>query len=109
MDYQSLLYNPIYDALGVPAVILGKTVTVIDKTAGVAIADKTQIETIRPVANVRAKELSEKSLIVADLPENIINFNGNNWRIKACRAVPSPNGIADGEYILILLNEDFYG
>jgi hypothetical protein len=105
MDYQSLLYDPIYNMLGVPATGLDQTITVIDKTTGVAIPDKTLIETVRPVANVRAKELAQKNIAVADLPENIITFNGNDWRIKTTRSVPSPNGEADGEYMLILLSE----
>ena len=105
MDWQTLLYDPIYNAIGVTATGLSASVTVIDKTSGVAIPDRTQIETVKPVANVRAMELSAKGIALADLPESVITFNGNDWRIKTTRAIPSPAGEADGEIMLILLSE----
>lgn len=110
LDYQSLLYDPIYGTLGVAASLTsseGTTaiVTVIDQTVGVAVSDNPLIETTRPACKVRATELAANGIARADLPDGEIIFNGTTWRIKATQPVPSPNGEADGEYQLILLSE----
>lgn len=109
MNFQGLLYNPIYNSfLCSDATFLstGATLRVFDATTGLPIPDaRTQIETVRPVCFVRAAELASKNIALADLPESLITFNGNTWRIKANRPVPSPAGEADGEIMLILLSE----
>lgn len=110
--FQGLLYNPIYNSFLCSDATLfsdaGTTasVRVFDATTGIPIPDaRTQIETVRPVCFVRAAELASKNIELADLPESLITFNGNTWRIKANRAIPSPSGEADGEIMLILLSE----
>jgi hypothetical protein len=110
MDFQSLLYDPIYDAIGVSASLTSSagttaSITVLDRTSGVAVADRTLIETIKPACVVRAVELAANSIARADLSNGNITFNGATWRIKGTQARPSPNGEADGEYLLFLLNE----
>lgn len=106
LDLQGLLYTPVYDTWGVPATGLGSTVTVLDRTAGISIPDsRTQIETVRPVALVRAAELAAAGISVDDLVDNQITFNGQTWRIKAYRPVPSPEGETAGEVMLMLLSE----
>jgi hypothetical protein len=111
IDWQANHYDPIYNTLGVPADIASSggqsaTVTAIDKTAGVSIPDpRTQIETVRPVARVRARELEQAGIIVSDLPEGSILLNGQTWRIKTYMPMPSPGGEMDGEIMLILLFE----
>lgn len=113
MSFQDLLYSPIYnsflcsDATFRPPIGgTTKSLRVFDATTGIPIPDtRTQIETVRPVCFVRAAELTQKSIALADLPESLITFNGNTWRIKANRAIPSPSGEADGEIMLILLSE----
>lgn len=106
--YQLLLYDPLYNsALGSEAILNGSTtLTVVDRTEGVGITDaRTQIETVRPVCFVRARELATRGIAVADLPEALISFNGNIWRVKAYRVIPSPYGESDGQVMLILLSE----
>lgn len=110
MDYQALLYNPIYNTLAVAATLVTATgvtasVKVKDETKGVAVADKTLIETVKPGCFVRAAELASNGIARADLTDGSITFNGSSWRIKATQPKPSPNGEADGEYLLILLSE----
>jgi hypothetical protein len=110
IDWQTH-YDPIYNTLGVPATIASAggqsaTLTAIDKTSGVSIPDpRTQIETVRPVARVRARELGQVGILVSDLTEGQITFNGQTWRIKTYQPMPSPGGEADGEIMLILLFE----
>jgi hypothetical protein len=110
IDWQTH-YDPIYNTLGVPATLASAggqsaTVTAVDRTSGVSIPDpRTQIETVRPVARVRARELEQAGILVSDLPEGNITFNGQAWRIKTYQPMPSPAGEADGEIMLILLFE----
>lgn len=110
IDYQADLYDPIYDTIGVSAELTtsagtAATVTVIDKTTGIAIADKALIETVSPVAMVRAVELTTADIAREQLKDGTITFNGASWRIKSTRPKPSPKGEADGEMMLILLSE----
>ena len=98
IDWQGNMYDPIYSTLGVSATIASSggqsaTVTAVDKTAGISIPDaRTQIETVRPVALVRARELEQAGILVSDLPEGTITFNGATWRIKSY----TPGAIAIG-------------
>lgn len=110
MDYQAVLYDPIYNSLGVLATLTSSggvtaTVRVLDKTAGVAIDDPVKIETIVPAAKVRVVELTENDIALTDLPQGQITFNGSTWRIKSYKPMPSPNGESDGQALLILLDE----
>ena len=64
MDYQALLYSPIYVSLGVTAELVtsagtSATVTVLDKTTGIDVGTDTIVETIKPACIVRAAELNE--------------------------------------------------
>ena len=111
INWQASMYDPIYSVLGVSATVASAggqsaTVTAVDKTAGILIPDaRTQIDTIRPVAYVRTRELESAGILVADLPEGSITLNGGTWRIKSYQPHPSPLGEADGQIILILLYE----
>jgi hypothetical protein len=120
MDYQALLYDPVYAAIGVPAVLApasGLTtqvdLTVIDKTAGADVgvshaakgsigAASFGIETVHPVAAVRMAELRANGLTRDDLDMSAITFNGRTWRVRSHVLKPSPNGLDDGEAWLIL-------
>lgn len=110
MDYQAQLYDPIYDVLGVPAMLEPKSgftsvvdLTVIDKTAGVEVTEgKIGIQSIYPAAVVRMAELAANGVALGDLDQTPIAFNGRAWRIRSHRAVPSPHGEGDGERLLIL-------
>jgi hypothetical protein len=109
-DYQTVLYNPIYDAVAVEATLESSggsvvTIAVVDKTAGVALSDRMNVESIRPVARVRTAELVANGIEMTDLPNSQISFNGASWRIKAYRQMPAPTGEMTGETMLILLSE----
>lgn len=112
VDYQKRLYNPKYRLLGVPATISGVLtddieLTVIDKTAGIEVGlGDVAISTIKPAAKVRAVELASKGVSAADIDDASITFNGNTWLIKGFMPRPSPNGEADGEYLLFLIADE---
>lgn len=109
IDYQALLYNPIYSRIGVAATVTPVTgldvqVTVLDKTAGVevALSDNVQISSIKPAAAVRMAELDDNDLEPADIDGGTITFNGKTWDIRGFLLKPSPNGESDGEAWLFL-------
>lgn len=107
LDFSSLALDPIYALKGVPAQFIsaeGKRadLTVCDVTAGMAVADKTLVETVKPAATVRATELAAAGLTRADLGKGRITFNGATWRIESAHVLAGPNGVGSGEYQLVL-------
>lgn len=109
MDYQSLLYDPIYNTVGVAAILTLNDsaepidgLTVVDKTTGVDIGETVEAQVIVPAAIIRAVELAAKSVTVEELPKAKIEFNEKAWLIVSYRLLPSPNGEADGEVFLLL-------
>lgn len=114
MDYQATLYNPIYEALGVPAVLVPDNtngevaLTVIDKTKGVEIpqADGIQLQTVKPAATARMVEVLANGITVDDVDDATITFNDKSWRIVSHLMKPSPKGEDDGEVQFILAATD---
>lgn len=108
LDWQSQLLDPIYDVIGVSARITTastvKDVTVLDKTAGVALAaaDNIEIQSIKPAAIVRMSELSANGLSREALDGAQLALNGSSWTIKSTQPRPSPDGEAKGELYLFL-------
>lgn len=105
-------YDTIYAHLGVDAtlVIAGTphSLTVIDKTAGVQIAEggDLSITTIEPACAVRTAELGTKGIDLTQLKGGSITFNGKAWRIENRQTRPSPHGEMIGEVYLILTEDD---
>jgi hypothetical protein len=109
IDYGDLLLAPLYDAFGVAALLAIDdsnatefALTVIDKTAGVAVGDNIAIGTVEPGAIVRTSELTGWGLTRESLDGAMIGFSGNVWRIASHHPKPVPSGEAAGEIVLIL-------
>lgn len=108
MDYQSLLYDPVYGALGVGAVLhmgvpLGDVPLIaIDKTAGLTINQAVDVLTIAPAATVRAAELITAGVAFEDIDGKILTLNGKDWEVASIEKKPSPKGEDDGEILLLL-------
>lgn len=108
MDYQALLYGPVYGALGVDAVLhmgspLGDVALVaIDKTAGLTITQGIDVQTVAPAATLRAAELIAAGVALEDIDGKTLTLNGKNWLVASLQPSPSPNGEDDGEILLIL-------
>ncbi|TPI13866.1 hypothetical protein [Mesorhizobium sp. B4-1-1] len=114
MDWQALLYGPVYATLGVEAVLTlcgGEppiALTVLDKTAGIVVGGQqrdrgrfqAEVETIQPAAAVRAAELANVDRDKLHGAE--IAFNGKCWKIDTHAFRPSPRGEGDGEILLLL-------
>lgn len=110
IDFNSLLYDPIYQIKGVAATLAssgGATISikVIDETQGVTLQGDAMVETIGPSCRVRVKELAANSVALTDLDTGSIEFNGASWRIKSHRMMPNANGENDGQVRLMLLSE----
>lgn len=112
MQFNSVLLNPIYDALGVEielACLFGAKykLTAIDKTSGIEVGSSSvDVGTIRPALAIRASELNDLGLRPHDLEEAIVSMNGKEWTIKTTLIRPSPNGELDGEIYAILMDAD---
>src|SRR5690242_8919715 len=109
MDYQALLYDPIYSTHGVPASVIladGTTrfdgLTALDKTGGVDTGEPVQTQTILPAALFRMKELSAAGINKDELPGGTLILNGFNWRIDSILPKPAPTGENEGELQLLI-------
>lgn len=113
MDFQSLLYSPLYEHFGVDATIRclysdAFTIRVIDQTSGVEVSDSgnLDIKTIRPAAVIRVPDLTALGLSRIDLEDAAIEIHEKLWIIKATMPKPSPAGEELGELYLFLIEEE---
>lgn len=112
MDYQALLFDPIYTIQGVSVTLtlpdsggVFEDLTALDKTAGVDVGDSVQVQTIKPVAALRVVELSDAGIDLDQLPDATISMNDFLWRVASYRVKPSAKGENDGEVYLILTDK----
>lgn len=111
LNFGSLLYGPVYQALGVPAsltlpgALAPVAVRAIDKTAGIAIGGAVDVQSIVPAASVRMSDLAAGGVRLDDLDESLLGLNGLTWRVRSHMPRPSPAGQADGEVYLLLSEE----
>jgi hypothetical protein len=115
MDWKATLLDPIYSALGVPAVlVLASTdasytgLTVIDKTTGIEVGGGGDlgISTIKPACAIRIADITANGIDLIDLKGSTIAFNGKAWRIEHRVPRPLPSGESEGELLLILTEID---
>lgn len=111
--WQDNLLDPIYASdIAVDAQLIRTTgeqhtLRAIDNTAGISMpgASIIEMQTLRPAANVRHKEVVE--LGITDLKEYFYKgelvINGKRWRIKSFQMQPAPSGF--GEILLLLADE----
>ncbi|WP_409188448.1 hypothetical protein [Bradyrhizobium sp. RDM4] len=109
LEFNAMLLDPIYDAIGVPARIIltsGRIVdvTVVDNTDGITINEgQFVLETIRPVLAVRQAELASNSIAPAEISDGQVVMDRGSatektWRIKVIKQ-------NTGELQLVLLDE----
>lgn len=110
-DYKTNLHDPIYAALGVPAVLTGSTavgshdLVVIDRTVGLSVPTGSviEIQSVRPYCKVRMAEIIAAGIDLDDEDETYaISFNGKDWKVKSHQMIPSPSGLDAGQVMLIL-------
>lgn len=111
IDWDELLYDPLYTGLGKAATLTpgsggaGIEVTVIDKTAGIEVdSGPTVIPTIKPAARIRMAELVSNALALPDLKDGTLLLGATTWTIKNTQPRPGPDGKGTGEALLILID-----
>lgn len=112
MDWNEILYDPVYAVLAVEATLTptgGAAVIIdaVDKTAGFDVnLGGVELPSIKPVAFVRMAELAAHNLTLEQIKDAALQLGANRWLIKATKQRPGPDGKGSGEAMLILLNEN---
>lgn len=104
MDYAMALYGPVFRVLGVIAQLDVSSagpvdIRVLDKTAGVPVADSENagVQRIVPAAAMRATDLSALGIALVDLDGGSLALNGGMWEIMSHVLIPAPTGESQGE------------
>lgn len=107
IDYQSLLYDPIYQMLGVDVTLT----TVDDAEISLTVLNLTKpnsfsgfgvdFQTFQPSVKIRMAELSDLSP-QDDILGGELAMDGETWTVKSYEYNASPNGNSDGELRLLL-------
>lgn len=110
LDYQELLYDPIYQVLGVAATLTTSggdesTVTVLNLTKPSSFGNiGVEFQTFSPAVKIRMSEVVALSL-QDDVLGGELTVDGKTWSIKSYEYNASPNGNSDGEVRLILKDD----
>jgi hypothetical protein len=117
IDFSSLVLDPLYLAIGVPATVTpGATSTPVDMTAmdqtnGVVVTEgKLGLQAIKPACSLRLTELAANGIAPSDLSAGGAGtvtlypgaINEVTWRIESYSLKPTPSG-PGGEVQLILI------
>lgn len=108
VDWEVDHLQPIYEALGVSAVlVLSPTdtageyaLTVIHKTEGITIEEGVNVYSNKPAVTVRMAQLTDYGLTEDDINDATLAYNGVTWTVKAHQPRTFPSGA--GEMWLIL-------
>ena len=111
LDYNALLYDPIYSVIGVPAMMTTIAgvfeITVIDETRSKSMTSTgLEIRSIGPAACARIPELTVKGIDRSDYVNSILSFNGRMWVVYNYDLKGSPNGEDQGEVRFLLRSND---
>ncbi len=109
IDWDGLLYGPVFDVLAVDAVLtisaVARVVRVIDATHGIVIEQSGfALGEIKPVAFIEQSTLTELAVTAAALHDQTLLVNGTLWRIKNTYAKPV-EGKASGDWMLVLIKD----
>ena len=108
LDYSTLLYRPIYNALADQAAQIAPAsgppfgIAALDKTAGVLVGGHVEVQSVSPAAVVMMVDLAAAGIDPAALDDGQITLNGVTWTIQSHKSAPSPAGEADGQLYLFL-------
>ena len=111
LDYSTMLYDPVYADLGVPAVFTVTNVaegavaniTVIDDTRPKTLpAGTADVRDVAPGAFVRIPELAENGIARDGWLNALLSFNGRNWTVRSYELRGSPGGEDQGEVRFLL-------
>lgn len=113
LSFSSLLYRPLFDRLGVNAILTLKSGSfsflALDKTVGVELAQQggTVVETMKPMIELIMADVIAAGVSTSDVDDQEITVfppgvstsnlaNGKTWHILSHKFNPSNMGVADG-------------
>lgn len=112
IDYSALLFDPVYEELGVPATLTvgaaaAVDITVIDCTQPKALpvsggTQTAQVRGVEPGVFARIYELASKGIASDDYAGAMLVFNGRTWVVRSWDVLGSPNGEDFGEVKFLL-------
>jgi hypothetical protein len=109
IDYSTLLYDPVYAEIGVPATLDAGTAGQVEITVKDDTRPKVQaasgVETlgVQPGAFARIPELTAKGIMRHDYKDSMLTFNGRSWIVQNYELRGSPNGEDLGEVRFLLI------
>jgi hypothetical protein len=111
IDYNALLYDPVYAEIGVPAMLTHTAgvsdITVIDDTrAKTNTSGPLEVRSVGPGAFARVPELTNKGVDRSDYDGSMLAFNGRIWIVRSHELRGSPNGEDQGEVRFLLRASD---
>jgi len=107
MDYSALLYDPVFDAIGVPATFNAVSITVIDDTRPVTNpAGSGEVRSVGPGAFARIPELAAAGIARDAYIDATLAFNGRTWTVRSYELRGNPNGEDAGEVRFLLKAAD---
>lgn len=111
IDYSAMLFDPVYDELGVPAMLTTTAgvveITVIDDTrAKMNVTGSLEVRSVGPGAFARIPELIAQGVDRSDYMGSALAFNGRTWMIRSYELRGSPNGEDEGEVRFLLKSSD---
>jgi len=111
IDYNALLYDPVYAELGVSAMLTTTAgvfdITVIDDTRAKAqTSNSVEVRSVGPGAFARVPELTSKGIDRADYTNSMLSFNKRMWVVRSFELRGSPNGEDFGEVRFLLRSSD---
>jgi hypothetical protein len=109
IDYSAVLYNKVYDAIGVPATLTAAgtagevALTVIDETRRkTQTSGSVEVRSVGPGAYARIPELDGKGIAREHYKGSVLTFNGRSWTVRSYELTGSPNGEDLGEVLFLL-------
>ena len=109
LNYETQLFPHLFAVYGVDAtIVVGATsasITAIDRTKGIAVGDKPEVETIYPVARVLMGDLETAGILLDDIDGGSISLNSQTWRIDFHKVNANSRGELNGTVDLILVDE----
>jgi len=107
IDYNAILYDPVYAELGVPAMMTHTAgvseITVIDDTRTKSLTTGSlETKSVGPGAFARVPELTSLGVDRSDYDGSLLSFNGRIWAIRSHELRGSPNGEDQGEVRFLL-------
>jgi hypothetical protein len=107
IDYGAALFDPVYAELGVPAIMGGGEITVIDDTRRkplpiISATGAAEVRSVGPGAFARVYELLAKGIARNTWLGATLTFNGQTWIVRSYELRGSPAGEDAGEVLLLL-------